>query len=158
MSDSSALDRLAAALRRDGGLIAGAVAQDPPAADGTLGAAAASGPRAAGHEQDYELLVEAIVEGYLQHYATGRVVRPEDPDLALLAGDRLYALGLERLAALGDLDAVVELADVISLCAQSHAEGDPERAAAVWEAGAVAVGRGSAPDHEAAKAAWRSAE
>ena len=91
------------------------------------GAAAASGPRAAGHEDDYELLVEAIVEGYLQHYGDGRVMRPDDPDLALLAGDRLYALGLARLAELGDLDAVAELADVISLAAQAHAEGDPER-------------------------------
>jgi hypothetical protein len=29
-----------------------------------------------------------------------------DPDLALLAGDYLYALGLERLAALADLEAI----------------------------------------------------
>ena len=84
-------------------------------------------------------------------------MRPDDPDLALLAGDRLYALGLERLAALGDLDAVAELADVIALCAQAHAEGDPARAEAVWEAGAAAVARGPAPDHEAAKGAWRGA-
>ena len=69
------------------------------------------------------LLVEAIREGYLLHYAAGRVVRPEDPDLSLLAGDRLYALGLARLAELGDLEAVGELADVISLAAQAHAEG-----------------------------------
>ena len=114
-------------------------------------------PRAAGHEDDYALLVEEIHEGYLLHYAAGRVVRPEDPDLSLLAGDRLYALGLARLAELGDLEAVGELADVISLAAQAHAEGDPERAAAVWEAGARAVGDGPAADHEAAKAAWRGA-
>ena len=105
--------------------------------------AAAAGPRAAGREADYALLVEAIVEGYLQHYGTGRVVRPDDPDLALLAGDRLYALGLARLAELGDLAAVAELADVISLAAQAHAEGDPERAARVWQAGAAAVGHGT---------------
>ena len=36
--------------------------------------------------------------------ATARVVRGAEPDLALLAGDYLYALGLERLAALGDLE------------------------------------------------------
>lgn len=154
----SALDRLAAALRTDGGLIAGAVAEDPVSADGTLGAAAAAGPRAAGHEQDYELLVEAIVEGYLQHYATGRVVRPEDPDLALLAGDRLYALGLARLAELGDLDAVAQLADVISLAAQAQAEGDTERAEAIWAAGAAAVGHGGRPELEAAKAAARAGD
>jgi len=153
----SVLDRLAAALRTDGGLMAEAVADAPPA-DGTLGAAAAAGPRAAGREEDYALLVEAIVEGYLQHYGTGRVMRPDDPDLALLAGDRLYALGLARLAELGDLDAVAQLADVISLAAQAHAEGDEERAAAIWAAGAAAVGHGSGPELEAAKAAARAGD
>ena len=152
---SGTLDRLAAEVRASGGLLANAVA--PASADGAYGAVAAAGTRAAGHEDDYALLVEAIVEGYLQHYATGRVVRPEDPDLALLAGDRLYALGLARLAELGDLDAVAQLADVISLAAQAHAEGDPDRATAVWEAGARAVGDGPPADHEAAKAAWRGA-
>jgi len=152
-----ALHRLADALRTDGGLMAQAVA-DAGSADGTLGAAAAAGPRAAGREEEYELLVEAIVEGYLQHYGTGRVMRPDDPDLALLAGDRLYALGLARLAELGDLDAVAELADVISLAAQAHAEGDRERAEAIWAAGAAAVGRGSGPELEAAKAAARAGE
>jgi hypothetical protein len=150
------LDRLAAALRTDGGLMAEAVA-DAGSADGTLGAAAAAGPRAAGREEDYALLVEAIHEGYLLHYGDGRVVRPGDADLSLLAGDRLYALGLARLAELGDLAAVAELADVISLAAQAHAEGDAGRAAAIWEAGVRAVGEGPAPDHEAAKAAWRGA-
>lgn len=149
------LDRLADALRTDGGLIADAVA-DTRSDDGALGAAAAAGPRAAGREEAYALLVEAIVEGYLQHYGEGRVVRPADPDLALLAGDRLYALGLAHLAELGDLDAVAELADVISLAAQAHAEGDADRAAAVWAAGVAAVGHGGDPELEAAKAAARA--
>jgi hypothetical protein len=99
--------------------------------------------------------VEAIYEGYLQHYGTGRVVRAHDPDLALLAGDRLFALGLARLAELGDLAAVAELADVISLAAQAHAEGDADRAAATWAAGVAAVGHGGGPELEAAKAAAR---
>jgi hypothetical protein len=149
------LDRLAREVRDGGGLLAGSVAA--PSQDGRYGALAARGTRAAGREEDYELLVEAIHEGYLLHYGMGRVVRPEDPDLSLLAGDRLYALGLARLAELGDLDAVAELADVISLAAQAHAEGDAGRAAAVWEAGVRAVGDGPLPDHEAAKAAWRGA-
>jgi len=149
------LDRLATEVRRRGGLLANAVA--PASADGALGEIAAAGPRAEGHEDDYALLVEAIHEGYLLHYAAGRVVRPEDPDLSLLAGDRLYALGLARLAELGDLEAVTELADVISLAAQAHAEGDAERARAVWEAGVRAVGDGPPPDHEATKAGWRGA-
>jgi len=153
----STLADLATAVRAGGGLLAGTVAES---ADGAaaLGATAAAGPRAAGREREYALLVEAIVEGYLQHYGTGRVVRPADPDLALLAGDRLYALGLARLAELGDLEAVGELADVISLAAQAHAEGDAERAAAAWAAGAAAVGHGGAPGHAAAKAAARAGE
>jgi hypothetical protein len=149
------LDRLASEVRAGGGLLADSVS--PPSQDGHYGALAAAGRRAAGQEDHYALLVEAIHEGYLLHYASGRVVQPEDPDLSLLAGDRLYALGLARLAELGDLEAVAELADVISLAAQAHAEGDPERAAAVWEAGVRAVASGPAPDHEAAKAAWRGA-
>jgi hypothetical protein len=144
---------LAAAVRAAGGLMADAVAE--PHGDESLGVLAASGPRAGGRETDYALLVEAIVEGYLQHYGTGRVVRPDDPDLALLAGDRLYAMGLARLAELGDLEAVAELADVITLAAQAHAEGDAGRAAAAWRAGAAAVGRGGGPQLELAKAAAR---
>jgi hypothetical protein len=151
----STLDRLAGEVRGSGGLLAGAVAS--ASADGAHGAVAAGGRRTAGREEDYALLVEAIREGYLLHYASGRVVRPEDPDLSLLAGDRLFALGLARLAELGDLEAVAELADVISLAAQAHAEGDPDRAAAVWEAGVRAVGDGPPADHEAVKAAWRGA-
>ena len=67
-------------------------------------------------------------------------------------------MGLARLAELGDLAAVAELADVISLAAQAHAEGDPERAAAAWAAGAAAVGHGGAPGLERAKAAARAGE
>ena len=151
----SVLARLAGEVRGSGGLLAGTLAV--PSDDGAYGAVAASGSRAAGHEDDYALRVEAIREGYLLHYGSGRVVRPEDPDLSLLAGDRLYALGLARLAELGDLEAVAELADVISLVAQAHAEGDPDRAAAVWEAGARVVGDGPPADHEAAKAEGRGA-
>jgi hypothetical protein len=148
------LDRLADEVRRRGGLLAAAVS--PASADGSYGAVAAAGRRAAGREDDYALLVEAIHEGYLLHYADGRVVRPEDPDLSLLAGDRLYAIGLARLAELGDLRAVAELADVISLAAQAQAEGEPARAAAIWEAGVRVVADGAPPGHEAIKAAWRT--
>jgi hypothetical protein len=149
------LERLAREVRHRGGLLAQSVST--ASEDGRYGELAAGGERAAGRADDYALLVEAIHEGYLLHYASGRVVRPEDPDLSLLAGDGLYALGLARLAELGDLAAVSELADVISLAAQAHAEGDPERAAAIWEAGVRAVGDGPPPDHETAKAAWRGA-
>jgi hypothetical protein len=112
---------------------------------------AAKGPRAAGREAEYELLLEMILEGSRLHYGSPCVVRPDDQDLALLLGDQLYALGLARLASLGDLQAVAELGDVISLVAQAHALGDPELAEAIWEAGAVAVGWGGTEAHACAK-------
>lgn len=139
----TALERLASDLRREGGLLADAVVDAPVGvAPPPLGQLAASGPRAAGHEEDYALLVETIREGYLQHYGAGRVVGPADPELALLAGDRLYALGLSRLAELGDLQAITVLADVISECAQAHAEERGDAAEAIWTSGARAVGHG----------------
>src|SRR5581483_7071800 len=100
------------------------------------------GPRVAGRAGEYELLLEMIYEGSLLHYGSARVVLTDDPDLALLLGDQLYALGLARLAALGDLEAVDVLAGVISSLAQAHAEGAPERTDAIWAAGANAIGWG----------------
>jgi hypothetical protein len=109
---------------------------------------AASGPRAAGHEREYELLLEMILEGSRLHYGDQRVVRTDDDDLALLAGDQLYALGLSRLAALGDLDSIAALADVISRLAQAHAEGEADRTEAIWKAGATAIGWGEHPPRQ----------
>jgi hypothetical protein len=152
-------DALREALRAEGGTVAGVL--DPPPPDrqthhdrqSRTGPAqlAATGPRARGREREYELLLEMILEGYRLHYAEPLVVRPDDPDLALLLGDQLYALGLARLAALGDVEAVAELADVISLLAQAHSGADSDLARAVWEAGAVAVGWGPSDDHRRAK-------
>ena len=119
---------------------------------------AAGGPRATGHERDYELLLEMILEGSLLHYGAPRLVRGADPDLALLLGDQLYALGLARLAELGDLDAVAELADLISMLAQAQAASDPVLADAIWQAGAAAIGWGSTPQHRAAKALARAGD
>jgi hypothetical protein len=146
-----------AALLAEGGLVAGALGGEP-ADDGALGHRAASGPRAAGREDEIAFVVEAIREGELLHYGAPRLFDAIEPDLALLAGDRLYALGLARLAALGDLEAISELADVISLCAQARAEERPELAAAVWQAGVAAVGWGSSDAIRAAKAAARAGE
>lgn len=105
---------------------------------------AASGPRVAERSADYELLLEMIFEGSLLHYGSARVVHTDDPDLALLLGDQLYALGLARLAGLGDLEAVDALATVISRLAQAHAEDDAESADQIWADGARAVGWGPA--------------
>jgi hypothetical protein len=146
-------DALREALRIEGGTVATVLDPSPPSDNDHPGPAqlAATGPRTRGREREYELLLEMILEGYRLHYDEPLVVRPDDPDLALLLGDQLYALGLARLAALGDVEAVAELADVISLVAQAHSAADPELAGAAWEAGAVAVGWGPRDDHRRAK-------
>jgi hypothetical protein len=154
-----ALERLRELLLAEGGLMATLVDRRP----GTVGdgatappispaALAAAGPRAEGRRGEYELLVEAIYEGYLLHYGEPRVLRSSDADLGLLAGDQLYAIGLAQLVALGDTQAVAELADTITLSALAHADGSPALAEAVWAAGAQAVGWGASAAHRDAKA------
>jgi len=135
-------ERLRAALAAEGGLLGAALRPAGETAPDELAEQVAAGPRAAHAADDYALLIAAIREGHELHAGAPRVVQTDDPDLALLAGDRLYALGLDRLAQLGDLDAVAELADVIAVCAQALADGDPELADRAWLAGAEAVGRG----------------
>lgn len=146
-------------LREEGGLIAtllpSAQALDSPAGVDGPAQLAARGPRAAQAPQEYELLLEVIYEGYLLHYGERRLVDTPDADLALLAGDQLYALGLARLVTLGDVTAVTELADVITLSALAHGEGKRELALAVWEAGARAVGWGPSAELEQAKVLTR---
>jgi hypothetical protein len=129
----SPLDRLVAMLREEGGLLAQALTAAPAAAGEPLFDSARS--------QDHALVLAAVREGYLLHYGQARVIDTDDRDLALLGGDRLYALGLDRLAALGDLDAVARLAELISRCAQAHAEGEPDAAETAWRETAVALGR-----------------
>jgi hypothetical protein len=133
------LARLARILGQEGGLLAAAL-HDPPDQSGDP---PPSGPRTVGHEPEYQLVLDTVREGYLLHYGDPRVLSREDPDLALLMGDRLYALGLAQLVELGDIDAVAELADLISLCATAHAAGDAELAQAAWEAARVAIAQGS---------------
>jgi hypothetical protein len=149
----AALRRLADELRAEDTVITPHVVE--PAAEAALGALVASGPRAADSPGEYALLTESIREGYLLHYGVPRLLGGHDEDLALLAGDHLYAKGLERLAALGDGEAVRELADLISLCAELHAEGRPELAGPLWLASACVVGCGQSAAHAEAKAAAR---
>ena len=155
--------RLREAVRASGSPLADAVDGAPAQyAMGDAGldpvALAASGPRAAAHRADVELAVTAVLEGCLLHYGTPRALRIDDPDLALLAGDRLYALGLARLAAIGDLEAIAELADIIALSAQAYASGDDELALAAWHAGAAAIGWGEDAPTAAAKARAREGD
>jgi hypothetical protein len=96
-------------------------------------------PGGFGLPEDYALVVEAVREGYLLHYGEPRLLAGHDEDLALLAGDYLYALGLERLAALGDTDSVALLADLISGCARLHAEDRAGEAAELWQRTVAAI-------------------
>jgi hypothetical protein len=111
-----------------------------PAEEPELGLLAAAGTRAASDPAEYALVVESVREGYLLHYGEPRLLRGHDDDLALLAGDYLYALGIEGLAALGDTEAVAVLADLIARCAQLHAEDRDGEVPALWRASAIAAG------------------
>jgi hypothetical protein len=115
---SAALRALAEQLRGEDTPIAGHVVEVPAADDGA--------------PDEYELVIEAVREGYLLHYGEPRLMEGHDPDLALLAGDYLYALGLDRLAAMGDTEAVAVLSELIGRCAQLHAEGREDEVAALW--------------------------
>jgi hypothetical protein len=149
---ASGLERLHELLAEGGGLMAELLASAVPAANGDGPAiAAASGPRTRAEADEYELLVEAIYEGYLLHYGSPRVLSAAEADLGLLAGDRLYAIGLARLVALGDTLAVAELADTITLSALAQGAGDAPLAEAIWAAGARAVGWGPSRSHIEAK-------
>jgi hypothetical protein len=92
---------------------------------------------------EYALVVEAVREGYLLHYEQPRLLAGHDDDLALLAGDYLYALGLDRLAALGDTRAVAILSDLISDCARLQAEGETEGIPDLWPQAAEQITTGS---------------
>lgn len=120
---SNALDALAEQLR----------SEDTPIAAHVVDTGVPVGSEA---PDDYALVMEAVREGYLLHYGESRLLTGHDDDLALLAGDYLYALGLDRLAALGDTGAVAVLSELISKCAQFHAEGREDEVEPLWvEAG-----------------------
>ena len=72
--------------------------------------------------------METIYEGYLVHYGRPRLFAPGDQDTILLLGDYLYAQGLVRLATAGSVEAVADMGELISLCAQLRAEGERRRA------------------------------
>jgi hypothetical protein len=98
--------------------------------------AAAAEPALAAHAKDdpgpgeftvdgstREWVLEAVREGHLLHHGEPRAFEGIDDDLRLLGGDTMYALGLARLADEGDLEAVAELAELISACAHAESEG-----------------------------------
>jgi hypothetical protein len=88
----------------------------------------------------HALGVETIYEGYLVHYGRPRLFAPADDETALLLGDYLYAHGLVRIAETGDVDAVADLAELISLCARARADGHGGDGEA-WAATAALLGK-----------------
>jgi hypothetical protein len=92
-------------------------------------------------EGRYALGLETIYEGYLVHYGRPRLFAPADADTALLLGDYLYAHGLVRIAEVGSVEAVADLAELISLCAQLRADSAPGDGFA-WAASAALLGAG----------------
>jgi hypothetical protein len=90
---------------------------------------------------EHALGLETIYEGYLVHFGRPRLFAPPDRDTGLLLGDYLYAHGLVRIAESGDVGAVADLAELISLCAQGRAEGRDGDGPA-WAATAALLGAG----------------
>jgi hypothetical protein len=86
------------------------------------------------------------------HYGTPRLFAAADQDTALLLGDYLYAHGLVRIAACGDVDAVADLSELISLCSQLRAE-NTDGEGPLWAATASLLGAGDRLD--TARAALR---
>jgi hypothetical protein len=106
---------------------------------------------------EYALVVESVLEGYLLHFGRTRLLETADADLRLLAGDYMYALGLSRLARLGDLAAVRALADLITLSSRLRAAGAEAAGLldGLWLLSALAVGAGPWDRYEQAIAAAR---
>ncbi|HTT94757.1 MAG TPA: hypothetical protein VMF55_08790 [Solirubrobacterales bacterium] len=125
---SGALQVLAAQLR----------AEDTPIAAHVVDPVGAAAP---GMSEEYAVVFEAVREGYLLHYGESRLLAGHDDDLGLLAGDYLYALGLDRLAAMGDTAAVAVLSELIGRCAQLHAEGRVGEVEPLWEDAASKLGK-----------------
>jgi len=101
-------------------------------------------PMALGLSEQRHAAVELVREGYLLHYGVPRYYKIDDADLALLAGDRMYAAGLERLASHGDVEAVAVLAELIAGCAEAHGSGFGERSEQLWRRALAILARDSA--------------
>ena len=149
----SALDRLAATVRGRGGLLAAGRRGVADGASTPHGDTAAAGPRAAA-DPGRATPCSSRRSGRATSCTTARAAwsPPTTPTSRCWPATSSTPSAWRELAELGDLDAVGELADVISLTAAAQAVADEDLAEAVWEAGAVAVGWGATPGHVAAKA------
>ena len=125
----------------------GALAELSAAADPSLARYAVADPPIGEWEPMIDdsvrsFVFESVYEAFQLHYGTPRAFDGMDDELRLLAGDAIYALALERLADAGDLGAIGELADLISLSAVAQAEGRHGLVRALWEASVDALADG----------------
>jgi len=91
----------------------------------------------------YAEVIADIASGARLHYENAQSA---DPDLDLLVGDQLYASGLAKLAALGDLAETGRLADLISQVAQLYAQGEAGAASGLLAAAENRLGALDAED------------
>ncbi len=113
-----------------------------------FGELVANGPRTAERRDEYAFVVEAVREGYLCHYGSPRVLVKADPDLALLAGDLFYAIGIRGLADLDDLESTGILSDLIRVAADLQAAGRPDLAETLWLGQIVALACGKSDSYD----------
>ena len=98
--------------------------------------------------QRFELGLETVYEAYLVHYGKPRLFDPADESERILLGDYLYAHGLVRIADRHVVQAVADLAELLSICAQVRAEGRSDDGPA-WAASAAGLGAGVLDDARA---------
>lgn len=125
----SSISTIHSALAGDDPLLAAALVEPGKVTPG--------GPTEELHSAASEVLrvgVEAIREGHLLHWGGARLVQTDDEDLALLAGDRLYALGLESVAATGSEAAIIVLSRLIKASATAMAAGSKAQSEDIWTA------------------------
>jgi len=94
--------------------------------------------------------IEYIFEGYLLHYGESRLLGPDDNGhFHLLAGDYMYARGLEAIARLEDLSCIKALAELVQVCSYIHSEKlGPELAAKAWAVTALGLAARVSSDGE----------
>lgn len=132
------LEQIRAAAESQGGLLADLLVKGDAAP--VFDEFAAKAPRSAASAAAYAAVLEGILEGYLLHHGRPRIFAVEDDDACVLAGDFLYAYGLDRLTRLGDPFAVGVLSKLIACCSRAElAAVGGQAVAALWFASAVQI-------------------
>ena len=108
-----------------------------------------------GDAAHYCFSLEYIFEGYLLHYGSSRLLASGSDNFDLLAGDYMYARGLNRLAALDEPLYIRLMSELISLCSYIHGEGlAPQLALDAWAVTALCLA-GLSTGVDGITGAWR---